>query len=380
MLDLEQQIFRQLEKSKSLLIVFPADGDGDAIASALALFLFLKKIGKEADVAGCQPAESRQPLSFLPSYPEIQNNLNNLRRFIVSLNISESKVNQIKYTVDGNQLNFIISPANGWFKPEDVTARAGEFKYDLVVSLGTTDPEVLGPIYDDNVEFFYKTAVINIDHHSGNEDFGQVNFVDINAVATAEILFYLLKNYKPELIDENVATCLLAGIIQQTKNFKTANLTPRTLLTTSQLISLGARREEIVDHLYRSRDMASLKLWGRLLTNLKSEKNNELLWSKLSAADFRETGASIDRLTDVVDELIANVPSAKIITILCEEAPGQTKIIVYSLKNINALDFLKDYAPIGTIKIASAEIKQDLETAAPEIIISLQKKLDKLAL
>ncbi|KKT13740.1 MAG: Phosphoesterase RecJ domain protein [Candidatus Falkowbacteria bacterium GW2011_GWF2_43_32] len=378
MLDLEQQIFRQLEKSKNILLVFPADQSGDTTASALAFFLFLKKLGKEVEIVGANNKGKNKLLSFLPASTEIRDDLHNLRRFIVSLNISQSKVNQIKYTVDREQLNFIISPASGWFKSEDVTTRAGEFKYDLILALGTSDLEALGKIYDDNVEFFYKTTIVNIDHRSANEDFGQINFVDLNAVATAEILFYLLKNYKPQLIDEDIASCLLAGIILETKNFKTANLTPRTLLTTSQLISLGARREEIVNHLYRSRDFVSLKLWGKVLSNLKSERNGEFLWSRLSALDCQGVDTADDKLTEIVDELIANVPSAKIVAILREEATDKTKLLIYSLKNINALDFIKEYAARGTIKIAQALINQDLETATVEVVVNLRNKLDKL--
>lgn len=380
MLDLEQQIFRQLEKSKNILVVFPANRDNDAMASALALFLFLKKMGLETEIAGFKNDDRREPLSFLPSCSEIQKQLNNLRRFIVSLNISQAKVNQIKYSVDNDQLNFIISPKDGWFKPEDVTTRTGEFKYDLIFAIGASDLEALGKIYDDNVEFFYKTTIINIDHQAANEEFGQINFVDLNAVATAEIIFYLLKNYKPENISEDIATCLLAGIIQQTKNFKTANLTPRVLLTTSELMTLGARREEIVDHLYRSRDMASLQLWGKILSGLKAEKNDELLWSRLGKDDLKETGTTLDSLNDIIDELIATVPSAKIILIFHEEAEDKTELFVYSLKNINALDFVKEYGASGGIKMAQAALNMETGAAIDQIIPKLRSKLEKFSL
>jgi phosphoesterase RecJ-like protein len=378
MLNLEQQIARQIEKSQSILIVLPTDRDSDAIASSLALNLFLKGLHKTVELAGTKLDQVPEPLAFLPAYTEIHPTLNNLRRFIVSVNIHESKVNQIKYTVEDGQLNFIISPDSGWFKPEDVTARTGEFKYDLIITIGTPDLESLGPIYDDNIEFFYKTSIINIDHQSANEEFGQINFIDLNAVATAEILFYFLKNYKPELISEDVATCLLTGIIQQTKNFKTTNLTPRTLLTASELITLGARREEIVANLYRTRNIASLKLWGKILNNLQTTPNSELLWSKISAADFQATGATDNDLTDIVDELIASVPSAKVIALLYETAPRQTKVLVYSLKNFNALDLLKEYAPQGNLKLAQASVPQSLAEAETQIIANLRNKLDKL--
>jgi len=379
MLDLEQQIFKQIEKSKNILLIFPADWDGDALAAALAFFLFLKRFGANAEIAGFKDKEEKSPLSFLPAYEQIQNNLNNLRRFIVSLDISQAKISQIKYTVDNNRLNFIISPSEGWFKPENVISQAGEFKYDLIIALGAPDLESLGGIYDRDVEFFYKTTIINIDHQSANEEFGQINFVDLNAVAVCEILYYLLKNYRPELLSEDMVTCLLAGIISETHNFKTSNLTPRTLLTTSELISLGARREEIVDHLYRSRDITVLKLWGRVLNNLKSEVDGQLIWSVLTAKDFQETGATDNGLTDIVDELIANVPTAKIIAIFREESPIKTKLIVYSLKNINALGLIKEYEPRGTIKIAQADINQGLDKTSREVVAKLKNQLDKIA-
>lgn len=380
MLDLEKQIFRQLEKSKNILVAFPSNPSGDALASALALFLFLKNLGLEVDIAGIKNGGRHESLSFLPAYSEIAERLDNLRRFIVSLDISQAKVSQLKYSVDNNQLNFIISPKDGWFKPEDVTARTGEFKYDLIFTVGASDLESLGRLYDDNIEFFYKTTVINIDHQAANEDYGQINFVDLNTVATAEILFYLLKNYKPEMISEDVATCLLTGIIQQTKNFKTPNLTPRVLLTTSELIAAGARREEIIDHLYRSRDMASLKLWGKILTNLKAERNGELLWSKLDSQEFNRPGVNLDSLSDIIEELIATVPSAKIIIIFGEKSPEKTEMLGYSLKNINILEFLKEYKVSGNIKAAQTALNMDLKTAAEQIIPQLQAKLEKLSL
>lgn len=379
MLNLEQQIIKQIEKSKNILIVFSTDQEGDSVASALGLFLFLKKLGHEVSIVGQGLEKTRFAFSFLPSYNEIQSNLNNLRRFIVSVDISQAKVNQIKYLVDNNVLNFIISPSEGWFKPEDVSARAGEFKYDLIIVLGASDLESLGDLYDKNIEFFYKTPIINIDHRAANEEFGQINWLDLNAVAISEILFYLLKDYKPDFISEDVATCLLAGIIQKTKNFKTPNLTPRTLLITSQLISLGANREDVINHLYRSRDLSTLKLWGRVLTNLQTEKKEELIWSKLRQQDFKETSSSLESLDDIIDELIMNVPEAKLAIIFCEESLSTTKIIVYSLKNFNVLELLKDYSPHGTLKIASITIPKDIETASADLIPELKNKLEKLS-
>ena len=377
MINLEQQIIKQITKAQNILIVFP-EGEGDALASALALFIFLKNLNKTVDVAANTNSSLGDPLQFLPSYHDIKRDLNNLRQFIVSINIHQAKIKQIKYTLNQETLNFIISPKQGWFKSEDVSSRAGQFKYDLIITIGANDLESLGEIYDSAVEFFYKTPLINLDRQSTNEDFGQINLVDLNAVANAEILFYFLKNYRQDLIDEDVATCLLAGIIIQTKNFKTSNLTPRILLTASKLISLGARREEIVKNLYRSRSLSSLKLWGKLLNNLNSLKNNKIIWSILKAQDIKQSGGNSNDLEDVIEELIANVPQTKVIIVFYEDRKDRTKIIAYTLKNINALDLFKKYSPNGNHKIVRFSLKQNLTEVTDKIISELKERLDKL--
>lgn len=374
MLNLEQQIFKQIEKSKNILIVFSKNQGGDEIASSLALFSLLKKDGRAVSIAG-QTVKENRLFSFLPYYNLIEESLSNLRRFIVSVDISQANVSQVKYLVEDSRLDFIISPSEGWFKPEDVSTRAGEFKYDLIITIGVNELESLGPIYDQNVEFFYKTTIINIDNQPNNEDFGQINFIDLNANAISEIIFYLLKNYKPELISEDVSTCLLTGIIQKTKNFKSANLTPRTLLASSELISCQARREEIISNLYRSRDIKTLRLWGKFLSHLYSENNDSLIWSKITNKHLEESGASLKNLDEVVDELIINIPRASLVAVFYEKTYNETELIIYSLKNINALDIIKDYSLQGNSRLAKVHLKQDIDTASSIIVPSLKKEL-----
>ena len=113
-------------------------------------------------------------------------------------------------------------------------------------------------------------------------------------------------------------TCLLAGIIVSTKNFRSPNLTPRALLTTSKLIGLGGRREQIIEKLYRSRDFKTLKLWGKVLSNLNSSLNGRLIWSTIKRDDFKDAQALEDSLLDIIDELIINIPEAYAITMIFE--------------------------------------------------------------
>jgi len=383
MLTQEQQIFEQIKKAQNILITFKKTWSGDEVASALALFLFLKKMDKNVEIAAEQFSQD-QLYSFLPAYKEINNSLDNLRKFIISLDITNTKVSQIKYQQEENKLNFIISPQDGFFTADDIEAHSGGFKYDLIIIVSSPDLESLGKIYDNDTEFFYQVPLINIDHKSNNEEFGQINFIELTAVATSEILFSLFESFSRELIDENIATCLLAGIIAETRSFKTPNITPHALLTASQLISMGARREEIVNQLYRSRSLNVLKLWGRVLARLSSTLDNKLVWSTLNSADFSKTNSSEKDLADVIDELIISIPQAKVIVIIYEAngtgAPAQTKIIIHATKNIDSLALAKEFNPTGAKSLAEARINLPLAEAEKIVIKTIEEKLNKLPL
>jgi hypothetical protein len=140
----------------------------------------------------------------------------------------------------------------------------------------------------------------------------------MNATSTAEILFNFLESLNPQLVDEEVATYLLAGMISKTKSFKSPNVTPRTLGIASQLIARGARREEIIKNLYQTKTIGTLKLWGRVLMRLKSDSSTKIVWSLITRDDFITSGAEEEELPEVIDELIANSPEADIVVLFYE--------------------------------------------------------------
>lgn len=389
MLTQEQQIFEQIKKASNILITFKKTWSGDAVASALAMYLLLKKMDKQVEVVA-EKFSLDKLYSFLPGYTEIKNSLLNLRKFIISLDIANTKVSQIKYKQEESKLNFIISPKDGFFTESDITSGASGFKYDLIIVLGTPDLESLGRIYNNDTEFFYQTPIINIDHNSTNEEFGQINFIELTAVSTSEIVFSLFESFGRDLIDENIATCLLTGLIAETKSFKTNNVTPRALMAASALMSLDARREEIVNNLYRSKSLNVLKLWGRVLARLSSALDNKLVWSTLSAADFLKTSSTEKDLTDVIDELIISIPQAKVIAIIYEnqvektpppaQPSSQVNLLLYTIKNIDSLSLAKEFNPSGTKSLSRAVINLPIAEAEKSIITALEEKLNKLPL
>jgi nanoRNase/pAp phosphatase (c-di-AMP/oligoRNAs hydrolase) len=409
MLNQEQQIFDQIKKANTILVTFSRSSGGDAVAAGLAIYLFLKKLGKKVDIvtegnghpaareviaATAPVAEKAEPatskttikekyLSFLPGRNEIKHQLDNLRKFIISLDIRHTKVGQIQYKVEADTLDFIVSPLDGFFTTEDITSKSSGFKYDLIITISTRDLESLGQIYDHDTEFFYQTTIINIDNQPANESYGQINLIDLNTVSSTEILFNLFNSYDRSLIDDDIATCLLAGMIIATKSFKTNNISPQALGTASQLIAMGARREEIVNHLYRSRSLNLLKLWGIVLARLSSTLDSRIISSIINLDDFQKTKTETKDLYDVIDELIVNIPQAKIIVLMYELIAGgikQVEVMIYGVKNLDVASLVSELNPIGNKSLVRIKSLKPIKEFEKEIITLLSEKAKRIEL
>ncbi|RJR31794.1 hypothetical protein C4569_01135 [Candidatus Parcubacteria bacterium] len=374
-LDLNQQIEKQISDAKHVLISFRKDFTADGISSALALYLFLKKKNKLTEVV-CQDFSLPKNLKFLPENGVIKNKLTNLQKFIVSLDITKTPLDEFSYNLEKEKLNIYITPKRGIFNKDDLATSTSDYKYDLIFVLDSPDFESLGAVYDDNTEFFYNTTVVNIDNNPQNEHFGQINLTNLNAVSVSEIVFDFLNAVGQELIDSDIATCLLAGIISKTRSFKTPNVTPKVLKTASDLINMEADREKIVKSLYRTRSIATLKLWGRVLARLKTEPELKIAWSILNSYDFLEAQATEEDLPEVIDELISTMPGIDLVVLLYQLEAEKVCGIVQTLKDTNVLYLTKQLRPRGSKNQSKFCLeKKTLPDAEKEVIDVIRQNL-----
>jgi len=378
MLTEDQQIFDQIKKAKNILITCKEDYSGDTLSAAMAFLLWLRQLEKKA-TAAISGFKDTKDFDFLPNIKNIVPSLNTEKKFTITLDISQTKAEDIVYQTNGNKIEFIITPQGGEFSESNVKSYNSGPVYDLIVVLGSSDLNSLGKIFDENTSFFFATPIINIDHRPNNEEFGQINKINITAISTTEIIYQLIKNYSPESITSEIATCLLTGIITESKSFKIGSLTPNSLLSASKLIDLGADREMIIRRLYQSRKIDTLKLWGRVLAKLKEDLSGRLIWSCLNKNDFDKTGAGLTDLSGVIEELIINVPAAEIIVLFVENNKS-TVVNLYAGKNINALLLLEEFNANGSKDHSYVSIEKSIIETEEKIIEHLKKELAKLSL
>lgn len=320
----KQQTVELIRSAKRILVITHIGLDGDAVGSSLALAKILSKIDK--DVAIAAPDSVPSVYHFLPGAQDVRQELAGTKDFIITLSTKATSVEKLGYKTlaDEQKLNIVITPQRGTFTADDVSFTYGSLKFDLVIVLDTPEMERLGALYHDQAQFFYETPIINIDHHAGNDFFGKVNWVDLTATSTAEILVALIESLGRDknLLDADIATMLLLGITTDTDSFQNASTTPKSLTVAAQLVAAGARQQEIVQRIYRMRDLSTLRLWGKALTKISEDHEHRFIWSKISTDDLKSASADEHELSGVADELLRSVPNIDFALLLSERNGG----------------------------------------------------------
>ncbi|MFC1609123.1 bifunctional oligoribonuclease/PAP phosphatase NrnA [Patescibacteria group bacterium] len=326
----KQQIEKLLGKSSSILILLPSNANSDLISASYALsFLFEEKKVKSTIVVSNK--NKAEKLNFLPQPKTLKSELSQARDFILAFNTTKNKIANVRTEEKKDELRIYISPEKGSIRPQDFSFIPAKFNYDLVITLGATDKESLGKIFENNPDIFYEVPVINIDNHSNNDEFGQVNIVDVMSSSVCEILTdLLLGDGDDSNLPKPVAQCLLTGIIDATESFQNKKTTPKSLQVSARLMGWGADQQEIIRHLYKTQPLHILKLWGRVMAKLNWNSELQLVWSSIAVEDFVQSRSNPEDAPLILDKIQKNYSSGKIFMLVYNEIPNSVKGIVKS--------------------------------------------------
>lgn len=298
------------------MIVIPEAFNGDSLGSAIALNGALQKLGKFSELV-CNE-EIPEKLKFMPGLETIKKDVSSWRDFIISIDTSKNKISRLRYENEDRALKIYLTTPRK-IEEQDIKFQPGDFYYDLVITIDSPDLESLGKIFEDNTELFFGKPILNIDHKSANEYFGEVNLVEPTNAACAEVCANFIQSLGPDLIDETAATGLLTGILFKTRCFQNFKTTPQTLNLASLLITKGAAQEKIVQNLYKIKPLNRLRLWGKLLSRLDYNENSKTAWLFAKPEDFSQTQTVPQDLTFILEEINDLFPQITIGLILWQE-------------------------------------------------------------
>ena len=320
----KQQWSEQVRSANRILIIPHANPDGDAVGSTLALKLVLEKLSKEVVLA--VSGEIPQTFAFLKGFSSLQKDPHLQKDLLLVLDESQGKIGNISLKrVAENKLIVVVTPKDGLLSPANVRVEEGTFNVDLIIALDCADADRIGDMREKNPSLFFDVPVINVDHHPGNTNFGKINIVDTAASSTAEILVALIETLakeKPDLLDPDSATSLLTGVITDTGSFQNGNTTPKSMTVAAQLIAAGARQQEIIKNVFKTRSLSTLRLWGRALSYLKEDSGRQFIWTMLGKSDFVAAQAKQDESSGVIDELLKTAAGMRFVLLLTERDGG----------------------------------------------------------
>ena len=316
-------------------------------------------------------------LAFLPGNNNIKKTIAGTHKYIISADVKKTGVCALAYDIKDGELSIFITPQNGTLHEDDFKFSSLPYQYDLIFVIDTPDLQSLGAVYTHNTDLFFDTPVVSIDNDPSNEHFGHINLVELTATSAAEVLYHTIEALDEHAFTKAIATCLLTGIVAETKSFKTSHVSPHTLAIAARLVEMGAQREEIVEQLYRTRSLPTLKLWGRALAHLENEPNVGLVWTSVTRDDFLHSGTAEEHLPALIEDLISNTPEAKVSAIFYECPNNHNRVcaLVNSEKQFDAKLLTKPFAPQGTKTQVRLEFKDKPLNEVRELVVGNIKKL-----
>lgn len=211
-----KEMERMIESARQIILTCHVRPDGDAIGSTLALWNLFKTKGKNSTVV--VPDKPPMNLSFLPGFREI--------------GIYTSHKDYCEKSVE---------------------------EADLIICCDFNTPTRLDSLSDVIVNS--KAKKILIDHHTEPSDFADLMISYPGMSATCELVFRLIAAmgwYSD--VNQDCATCMLTGIITDTRNFSVNVKNPDIYDILMRLLEKDVDKEKIVRESLISRSLNSLRL------------------------------------------------------------------------------------------------------------------------
>jgi len=221
-----------------------------------------------------------------------------------------------------------------------------------------------------------RATVVNIDHHVSNDGSEAVAaWVDAGAAATCEMVALLLPDLGVPL-DEELATVLAAGIVQDTHTFSHPNATPRTLRVTADLVAAGAPLSALHRAIYADKPFATMQLWGRMLSGVEQRRQARIVHATQTLAMIAETGSEPSATEGFVD-LLAGTKSADITVLFKEAAPTQVRVSVRTTDLADAVAITSAFGGGGHARAAGCTVDRPLGEAVDAVLAECERELER---
>ncbi len=240
-----QQVVETLRGANNVLITVKNSPSVDELTAAIALTLILNHMNKHATTVFSGQVPST--IEFLQPEMAIETTTDSLRDFIIALD--KAKADKLRYKVEDNVVRIFITPYRSSISEEDLEFSQGDFNVDVVVALGVLDKQDFDEAVMAHGRILHDATVVAVSRDQMINEVGAVNWQDGQSSSISEMIAGISDLFGVDLIDSQIATALMTGIVAETDRFKNQRTTPQVLSISSMLMSAGANQQLIAQKL-----------------------------------------------------------------------------------------------------------------------------------
>jgi phosphoesterase RecJ-like protein len=273
----------------------------------------------------------------------------------------------------GKQVQMVLSdglPASFKHLPgSDRIKEKAEGEFDLIVTVDCSDLKRVGTALDGQ-----RTPDIVIDHHATTEDFGALNLVEPEAVATASVLARWMPAWGLT-ITAPIAANLITGLVTDTLGFRTANTTPQVLRQAADLLELGVDMSSLYFRSLVRRTFSAARYWGAGLTNL--QRSDGIVWTAMTVEDRVKSNYSGRDDADLIN-VVSSIDEADIAILFVEQDETRTKVSWRSMKQyLDVSKIARQFSGGGHKAAAGAEISGSLAEVQSRVLAATRAALNQ---
>jgi len=217
----------------------------------------------------------------------------------------------------------------------------------------------------------HRDKVLVIDHHATGDDIGCVAWRDHTAAA-AGVMVYELLAYMGWSIDEISAQMLATAILCDTGWLRFSNTDARSLFAMANLVSLGARPDELHSKLDQSDSHERLQLLHRVLGSLQLHNDASIATMILTQDDFSQVGAEMSESENFVNEPLRI--STVQVSIMLVEHPDSVRVSLRSKGDVDVAAIAGHFGGGGHAKAAGLTGDLPLEELKNRIIALISEQ------
>lgn len=235
---MENSFANLISPAKDILILLPNKPYLDQVAAGLSLSLSLKE-SKNVNINCSNPMTVE--FSRLVGVDNVSRDLGSKNLVIKLINYNHEQIDKVAYDIENNEFKLTIAPKSGFKAPDksQLDVSQSGVSADLIILVGGANedhfPALSSPDLNNQNIIHVGTRLLEV-----SSDLKILSFAR-PASSTSEIVASLIKE-SGLTFDADIATNLLAGIEDQSKNFQSNEVTADTFMIFAELIKMGGRR------------------------------------------------------------------------------------------------------------------------------------------